>query len=124
MKLNKKLYVSRVLREYTQKEVADMIGISVTAISQYEKGKTRPTKEVFLKLAVIYNFDKKYTDKILKTLREKKDLSGMTEKEKKERQRQQVRNASKKYYKKNKGKFHQYYLERKNKDGASGNQKQ
>lgn len=120
MKLNKKLYVSRVLREYTQKDVADMVGVSVPLISQYEKGKTKPTKEIFLKLAVVYNYDKKYTEKIIKELREKKDLSGMTEEEKKERQKQQIKNACKKYYRKNKKKFHQYYLERK-KNGTSRN---
>lgn len=106
MKLSKKLYISRVLREYTQRDIAKMIGTSAVLICQYEKGKAKPSKDIFLKLAKIYNFDKEYTNKILEELRERKDLTILTEDERKNRKKEQMKRADKKYHLKKGEKIH------------------
>ena len=69
--------IGRRLRELrgsrTQNEVADAIGISVTAVGMYERGERIPRDEIKVKLAVFYGktveeifFDKNDTPTVSK----------------------------------------------------------
>lgn len=51
---NVRLRQARILTGRTAKEVAELIGISAQALSQYELGKTTPTEDNFRKLLKLY----------------------------------------------------------------------
>lgn len=52
-------YIGKTLRELrgerTQKEVADAVGVTTMAISQYEQGERIPQDEIKVRLAKYYN---------------------------------------------------------------------
>lgn len=52
--LSERLIEKRRTSGLSQKQVAEMIGISQTMISQYERGERNPSLEVLVKLAVVY----------------------------------------------------------------------
>ena len=47
---NERLKQERILRGYTQKQVADGIGVTYNAISQYESGTREPSIDLLIKL--------------------------------------------------------------------------
>lgn len=53
--MRKLLINMRIKNQYTQKQVAEMIGISQQMISLIETGKRRPTIEIAKKLEVLFN---------------------------------------------------------------------
>lgn len=68
--MNKLLYVDEQTRELlsslraerekkklTQKDIGDIVGVKTTTISAYERKKITPTLEVFLKLAMLFEWD-------------------------------------------------------------------
>ena len=48
------LTAARVNADKTQREVADLMGVNVSTIANWENGKTSPNVEQFVKLCVIY----------------------------------------------------------------------
>ena len=124
MKLNNQIYFNRVAKRWSQRYVAEQVGVTASMISLYEKGKNTPSKDVIKKLAELYNVDEQVFLKSLEEVKEYKKLDKMSKKEKEERLRLQQKKARQKYYLKNKKKFHEYYLERKKKNGISGSEKQ
>lgn len=50
-----KLKKARVNSKMTQKEVADILGMTYQAISNYERGKTKVESDILVKLCKIYN---------------------------------------------------------------------
>lgn len=65
--MGNKLKNLRIQKKLTQKQVADRIGLAISAISSYEAGTRYPSYEVLVKLARIYHVSTDY-------------LLGMTEK--------------------------------------------
>lgn len=49
-----KLKQARIAANKTQKEVADMLGMTYQAISNYERGKTKVESDILVKLCQIY----------------------------------------------------------------------
>lgn len=49
------LAAARVNANKTQREVADLMGVNVSTIINWENGKTSPNIEQFVKLCSIYN---------------------------------------------------------------------
>lgn len=45
----------RIKSGYSQKQIAEMLFVNQTAVSQWERGVTTPTKDTLLKLADIFN---------------------------------------------------------------------
>lgn len=80
--LSKKLQELRAKYGYSQKQVADKLGISPSIISGYETGERTPSTDVLLSLSSIYHCS---TDYLLgKDLQEPSmilDISGLTEKQ-------------------------------------------
>lgn len=63
------LWVGRSRIKKTQKEVAEIIGVSKPTISAYETGRTLPSEENLKKLYELYGLDlEKTEDFILRTL--------------------------------------------------------
>lgn len=120
MELKEKLYLARVSKRLSLREVAKNIGVSAVCVSMYERGKSRPSKQTFKKLVEFYNVDflNNLSDK---NLYDKIDIKDLTEEEKAERKRQQMRKASKKYYEKHKEEIKKYYKEynKRRKNGIS-----
>lgn len=65
--MGNKLKNLRIQKKLTQKQVADRIGLAISAISSYEAGTRYPSYEVLVKLSRIYHVSTDY-------------LLGMTEK--------------------------------------------
>ncbi len=63
----------KIRKEYgmTMKDLADKIGVSESAISQYENGKREPGYETLIKLACLFNVSADY----LLGIEEKDDMS-------------------------------------------------
>ena len=58
--LNEKLKKLRKNKRKSQKQIADMLGITQTAYSRYEVGISEPNIETLLKLADYFNVDLDY----------------------------------------------------------------
>lgn len=65
--MGNKLKTLRMQKKLTQKQVAERIGLAISAVSSYEAGTRYPSYEVLIKLARIYHVSTDY-------------LLGMTEK--------------------------------------------
>lgn len=50
-----KLRQARITSNMTQREVADILGMTYQAISNYERGKTKVESDILVKLCKIYN---------------------------------------------------------------------
>ena len=74
--LGNKLKTLRIQRQMTLKDVACRVGVSKSNISAYENGSRRPSYEMLIKLARLFNVTTDY----LLGLEQKKqlDLSGLT----------------------------------------------
>ena len=58
--MGKKLKALRIERKLTQKQIADQIGLAVSAISSYESGSRYPSYDVLVKLAHIFQVSTDY----------------------------------------------------------------
>lgn len=58
-KLPKLLYESRVMRNMTQREVAEICGVTEQAVSQWEQGLWRPSPKHIPKLEQLFDIDLK-----------------------------------------------------------------
>ena len=56
----KKLNSLRIEKKLTQKQVADRIGLAISAVSSYESGTRYPSYDVFVKLARIFHVSTDY----------------------------------------------------------------
>lgn len=74
-----RLKVLRKERNYTQKQVADRIGLAVSAISAYESGSRYPSYDVLIKLARIYSVSTDYLLGVTNT--RPLDTTGLTDEE-------------------------------------------
>ncbi|MBQ1187722.1 MAG: helix-turn-helix transcriptional regulator [Peptococcaceae bacterium] len=74
--LGNKLKTLRIQRQMTLKDVACRVGVSKSIVSAYENGSRRPSYEMLIKLARLFNVTTDY----LLGLEQKKqlDLSGLT----------------------------------------------
>lgn len=75
----KKIKALRLERNITQKQLADMAGVAVSAISSYESGNRYPSYDVLISLSRIFHVSTDYLlglDK-MKTV----DVSGLDERE-------------------------------------------
>lgn len=50
VKINERLKQERIAKGYTQKQIADGIGVTYNAISQYESGAREPSIDLLIKL--------------------------------------------------------------------------
>ncbi len=64
---------------FTQKQIAERIGLAVSAVSSYESGARYPSYEVLIKLARIYHVSADYL--LGMTDERKVDISGLEEEE-------------------------------------------
>ncbi len=55
-----KLKALRIDKKMTQKQVADRIGLAISAVSSYESGSRYPSYDVLLKLARIFHVSTDY----------------------------------------------------------------
>lgn len=60
MSFGSRLKELRIERKSSQKEVADAIGISITAISQYESNSRFPSEETLKRLCLYYQISSDY----------------------------------------------------------------
>lgn len=60
MNIGKKLKALRIEKHLTQKQVADRIGLAISAVSSYESGTRYPSYDVLVKLARIYHVSTDY----------------------------------------------------------------
>lgn len=58
--MGNKLKTLRTQKKLTQKQVADRIGLAISAVSSYEAGTRYPSYEVLLKLARIFHVSTDY----------------------------------------------------------------
>lgn len=80
--LGQRLHEQRILKGFSQKQVADAVNVSASIISNYENGERTPSLEILVALARLYNcstdyllgFEKIPTDKML-------DVSMLTDKQ-------------------------------------------
>ena len=74
--LGNKLKTLRIQRQMTLKDVACRVGVSKSIVSAYENGSRRPSYDMLIKLARLFNVTTDY----LLGLEQKKqlDLSGLT----------------------------------------------
>lgn len=56
MKINEIIKRLRQQKGLTQKQLAELIGVSVVAIQRFEYGKTQPKYETLLKLSEVLNY--------------------------------------------------------------------
>ena len=52
-----RLKIARLAKEYTQEELAEMLGVSQTTYSDWEIGKSTPKADISVKLAEIFGLD-------------------------------------------------------------------
>ncbi len=77
--MGEKLKNLRINKKMTQKQVADRIGLAVSAVSSYESGTRYPSYDVLLKLARIFHVS---TDYLLGLANARTiDTSGLNEEE-------------------------------------------
>lgn len=60
MNMGDKLKSLRTKKKLTQKQVSDMIGLAVSAVSSYESGSRYPSYDVLIKLARIFHVSTDY----------------------------------------------------------------
>lgn len=60
MNMGKKLRTLRTENKLTQKQVADRIGLAISAVSSYESGTRFPSYEALIKLARIFHVSTDY----------------------------------------------------------------
>lgn len=77
--MSERLKNLRTKRNWTQKQVANRIGLAISAVSAYELGTRYPSYDILLKLARLYNVSTDYL--IGKDERQSIDISGLTEEE-------------------------------------------
>lgn len=58
--IGKKLKALRIEKNLTQKQVADRIGLSISAVSSYESGNRYPSYDVLVKMARIFHVSTDY----------------------------------------------------------------
>lgn len=58
--IGEKLKALRIEKHLTQKQVADRIGLAISAVSSYESGTRYPSYDVLVKLARIYHVSTDY----------------------------------------------------------------
>lgn len=58
--MGEKLKSLRIQNNLTQKQIADRIGLAISAVSSYESGTRYPSYEVLIKLAHIYHVSTDY----------------------------------------------------------------
>ncbi len=79
MNMGEKLYSLRIEKKLTQKQLADRIGLAISAVSSYESGSRYPSFETLIKLARIFHVS---TDYLLGlTERRSIDVTGLTDEE-------------------------------------------
>lgn len=77
--MGEKLYSLRTEKKLTQKQLADRIGLAISAVSSYESGSRYPSFETLIKLARIFHVS---TDYLLGlTERRSIDVTGLTDEE-------------------------------------------
>ena len=77
--MGEKLKNLRKQKRLTQKQVADRIGLAISAVSSYEAGTRYPSYDVLIKLARIYHVS---TDYLLgMTDKKELDISGLNNEE-------------------------------------------
>ena len=77
-----KLRQARIKSNMTQREVADILGMTYQAISNYERGKTKVESDILVKLCKIYNIsvpdvlsDTYISQKIVTEIKKEEDSS-------------------------------------------------
>lgn len=60
MNMGEKLKSLRIEKKLTQKQVADRIGLAISAVSSYESGTRYPSYDVLVKLARIFHVSTDY----------------------------------------------------------------
>ena len=65
--LGQRLQEQRILRNYSQKQVATTLGVSASVISNYESGDRTPSIEILISLARLYHCSADYLLGINKT---------------------------------------------------------
>lgn len=65
--LGQRLQEQRILRNYSQKQVAASLGVSASVISNYESGERTPSIEILISLAHLYHCSTDYLLGIDKT---------------------------------------------------------
>lgn len=65
--LGQRLQEQRILRNYSQKQVAASLGVSASVISNYESGERTPSIEILISLAHLYRCSADYLLGIDKT---------------------------------------------------------
>ena len=58
--MNKKLKLLRNEKNLSQKQVAEQLGITVSAYSNYEQGIREPSYDILIKIAKLYNVTTDY----------------------------------------------------------------
>lgn len=58
--MGEKLKSLRIEKKLTQKQVADRIGLAISAVSSYESGSRYPSYDVLIKLAYIFHVSTDY----------------------------------------------------------------
>ena len=58
--MNEKLKQLRKERELSQKEVANILGITISAYSNYEQGIREPSYDILIKIAKLYDVSTDY----------------------------------------------------------------
>lgn len=77
--LAKRLRELREENEYTQKDIADKIGLTKSAYGYYERGKSVPDAQTLVQLSKIFDVT---TDYLLGLSDDKKPIEDLTEKQK------------------------------------------
>lgn len=77
--MGEKLKQLRVEKKLTQKQIADRIGVAISAISSYESGSRYPSYSILISLAHIFHVSTDYLLGI--TDKRNIDVSGLSEKE-------------------------------------------
>lgn len=57
MLLADRLKMARVVADYTQQQIADILGIERSVYAYYESGKTQPSSELIKRLAALFRID-------------------------------------------------------------------
>lgn len=74
-----RLKTLRIEKKLTQKQIANRIGLAISAVSSYESGTRYPSYDALIKLASIYHVS---TDYLLGITSDRSlDVSGLTEQE-------------------------------------------
>ncbi len=77
--MGKKLKALRLEKNFTQKQIAERIGLATSAVSSYESGMRYPSYDVLVKLARIFHVS---TDYLLGMTNTRNiDVTGLTEDE-------------------------------------------